>query len=96
MLSIIWMKASRRLLDPPPSGARLVSSMEIADGPESFRRRSGRSTAELNFRFVRNTKYFLRFIFYFKYSHDPDWSDDSRAELNFDLSATEPKLTTFD
>lgn len=53
MLSIIWMKASRRLLAPPPSGAKPVSSMEIADGPESFSRRSGRSTAELNFRFVR-------------------------------------------
>lgn len=58
MLSIIWIKASRRLLAPPPSGARLVSSMETADGPESFRRRSGRSTAELNFRLVRNKKTF--------------------------------------
>lgn len=33
---------------------------------------------------------------YFKYSHDPDWRDASRAEANSDLSATEPKLTTFD
>lgn len=54
MLSIIWIKASRRLLAPPPSGARLVSSMEMADGPESFRRRSGRSTGELQLRFMNN------------------------------------------
>lgn len=100
MLSIIWIKASRRMLDPPPSGARLVSSMEIADGPESFRRRSGRSTTELNFSFMNN-KLFLRLLiwsqnWYFKYSHDPEWSDASRAEANSDLSAIEPRLSTFD
>lgn len=40
--------------------------------------------------------FILNLHLYFEYSHDPDWSDDSRAELNVDLSATEPKLTTFD
>lgn len=111
MLSIIRMKASRRLLAPPPSGVRQVSSTASADGPQSFRSRNGASTAEkscsliIHFIWIINTFYNsikciknkVKCIWRLLMdSHDRLSRDACRAELNSDPWDNKPQLNTFD